>query len=239
MPALLALAVLLGWGLWDLPPIGHGSYRYTRAADRLSARARTPEAVNFVVFDLRAVDTMGEEFIFFASVAGVAVLLRRDRRERERGEGEVEREDPLPPSDPVRMVGFVFAAAAAIFGIDLVFHGHLTPGGGFQGGAVIAGAGLTVFVSAGHRRFSSLTPEGVVDMTEAVGAALYPVIGAVGLILGTAFLANVFPLGTVGRLLSAGTIPALDLAVGVEVGSGFLLLTSEFFDQVLYVSPER
>jgi multicomponent Na+:H+ antiporter subunit B len=63
------------------------------------------------------------------------------------------------------------------------------------------------------------------------GAGTYAVMGLVGLIAGAAFLQNVLPLGTPRNLLSGGTIPVINVAVGIEVTAAFVLLAIEFFKE--------
>jgi multicomponent Na+:H+ antiporter subunit B len=75
----------------------------------------------------------------------------------------------------------------------------------------------------------------LLDAAEGAGAFAFPMLGVAGLLAGPAFLANVLPLGTAGELLSAGTIPLFNLAVGLEVSAAFLLIVSEFLEQSLMV----
>jgi multicomponent Na+:H+ antiporter subunit B len=74
---------------------------------------------------------------------------------------------------------------------------------------------------------------GLIDLSEGSGAAGYVAIGFLGLAAGATFLENVLPLGQPGALLSAGMIPLINLAVGLEVAGGFVLLLSEFLEQTL------
>ena len=111
-----------------------------------------------------------------------------------------------------------------MFGLYLVLHGHLTPGGGFQGGAVMASGLALMLVAYGRRR--------VVKRT---GESILPMLGLVLLALGATEFTN-FALGShaepvayginAGSLLTAGTIPVFSLGVGIEVllGLGLILL---------------
>jgi multicomponent Na+:H+ antiporter subunit B len=78
-----------------------------------------------------------------------------------------------------------------------------------------------------------------IDQAEALGAGGYVVVGLFGLVASGAFLANALPFGVAGTLLSAGTIPVINLAVGLEVAAGFTLLLSEFLEQTLVLGPGR
>lgn len=122
-----------------------------------------------------------------------------------------------------------------VLGVYIVTHGQLTPGGGFQGGVVLAGAVIIVFVAGGRVAMAPIRPTGAAEALEAIGAGGYVVIGIAGLIAGMRFLSNFLPLGTVGSLLSSGTITSLSTIVGLEVAGALTLIVSEFVDQRLFV----
>jgi multicomponent Na+:H+ antiporter subunit B len=126
-----------------------------------------------------------------------------------------------------------------LFGIYVVAHGHLTPGGGFQGGVVLATGALLVYLSGEYVTLRRVRPQNLIDRAEALGAGGYVVTGLFGLVAAGAFLTNALPLGAPGTLLSAGTIPVINVAVGLEVAAGFTLLLSEFLEQTLVMGPER
>jgi multicomponent Na+:H+ antiporter subunit B len=229
------LAVLLLWGLSGLPPFGQyrGPYGDVLNAVAVGERHAT-NVIAAVTFDYRGVDTLGEEFIFFAAVIGTTVLLRTQRDEEARDPNEtVEGRSAPPTSNAVRVLGLALLGPNVLFGIYVVTHGHLSPGGGFQGGVVLATAVLLVFLSGEYVTLRRVRPEVLIDTAEAVGAAGYVLIGLAGMLAGGAFLDNVLPLGEPGALLSAGTIPLLNLTVGLEVASGFVLLLTEFLEQTL------
>jgi multicomponent Na+:H+ antiporter subunit B len=107
------------------------------------------------------------------------------------------------------------------------------PGGGFQGRVVLATGALLVYLSGEYVTLRRVRPEALIDLAESTGAAGYVAIGFLGLAAGATFLTNVLPLGQPGTLLSSGTIPLINLAVGLEVAGGFVLLISEFLEQTL------
>jgi multicomponent Na+:H+ antiporter subunit B len=125
-----------------------------------------------------------------------------------------------------------------VLGIYIVTHGQLTPGGGFQGGVVLAAAVILVFVAGGRVAMAPIRPTGAAEALEAIGAGGYVVIGIAGLIAGMRFLSNFLPLGTVGSLLSSGTITSLSTIVGLEVAGALTLIVSEFVDQRLLVDDD-
>jgi multicomponent Na+:H+ antiporter subunit B len=237
----LAAAVVAGglllWGLTGLPDYGVYVGPYGDVLNQVAvAERKATNVVASVTFDYRGIDTLGEEFILFAAVLGVAILLRTQRGEREQPPDEDAADRRAPgTSDAVRVLGLVLVGPVVLFGVYVVTHGHLSPGGGFQGGVVLATAALLVFLSGEYVTLRRISPEVLLDVAEATGAAGYVAVGLLGVAAGVTFLANVLPLGQPGALLSAGTIPVINLAVGLEVAAGFVLLLSEFLEQTLVV----
>ena len=237
LAAAAVAGALLLWGLTGLPDYGVYNGPYGDVLNRVAvAERKATNVVASVTFDYRGVDTMGEEYILFAAVLGVAILLRaqRDETEQPPDEDAADRHAPAT-SNAVRIIGLTLVGPVVLYGVYLVAHGHLTPGGGFQGGVVMATAALLVYLSGEYVTLRRVSPELVTDAAEAVGAAGYVAVGLLGVAAGTAFLANVLPLGQPGQLLSAGTIPPINLAVGLEVAGGFVLLLSEFLEQALVI----
>ncbi|MDP2872618.1 MAG: MnhB domain-containing protein [Bacillota bacterium] len=107
-----------------------------------------------------------------------------------------------------------------VFGIYIIVHGHLSPGGGFAGGTVI-GIGMVLFVLVfGIRAARRLIPEDTLIALTTLGPLWYAGTGLVGMALGHQFLANAnagLPLGNPGALLSGGLIPVITLGVGASV----------------------
>jgi multicomponent Na+:H+ antiporter subunit B len=195
---------------------------------------KATNVVAAVTFDYRGVDTMGEEYILFAAVVGVAIVLRAQREETEQPPDEDAADRRAPgTSNAVRVLGLALVGPVVLFGIYVVAHGHLSPGGGFQGGVVLATGALLVYLSGEYVTLRKVRPVALIDLAEGSGAAGYVAIGFLGLAAGAAFLENVLPLGQPGALLSAGTMPLINLAVGLEVAGGFVLLLSEFLEQTL------
>lgn len=221
------LAAVLLWAVAGLPDFGHYRGPYGKVLNSVAVGERhTTNVVAAVVFDYRGVDTMGEEFILFASVMGVALLLRHARRERRRLPERMQ-------SDAVRLAGIGFAAGLLVLGLYVIAHGYLTPGGGFQGGVVLASAFALVFLAGDYHAYRALTPTPAIDFAEGLGAGGYAVIGIVSLLLGSAFLHNFGPLGTTGTLASGGSIPFLNVASALEVSAAFVLIFTEFLDELV------
>ena len=221
------LGALLLWGLAGLPDFGHYRGPYGHVLNAVGVRQRhTTDIVTAVVFDYRGFDTLGEEIILFASAVAVALLLREARDE------QVGRPHMRQTNDAVRLVGLTMAGLAVVTGLYVVAHGYITPGGGFQGGVVLAAAALLVFVAGEYRAFRRVAPVPIVDFAEGTGAGTYVTVGIAAILLGEAYLHNVLPLGTAGTLASSGSIALLNAAVALEVTAAFVLVFIEFLEEL-------
>jgi multicomponent Na+:H+ antiporter subunit B len=230
--------VLYLWGLRGLSPFGHYPGPYGDVINKVAVYERhATDVVSAVNFDYRGLDTLAEEFILFISVVGATLLLRRQKGETEskRSEdGSPERIAPSP-SDAARAFTLALIGPLVLFGLYIVSHGQLTPGGGFQGGVILATAPLLVYLAGDFETFKHITSHSLVEAAEAVGVAAFLLVGFLGMILGTHYLQNVLPLGRTGEVNSSGTIVVISLATGLEVAAGFVLLLYGFLEQTLEI----
>jgi multicomponent Na+:H+ antiporter subunit B len=222
------LASLLIWAFTGLPSFGEFQGQYGRILNTVAVSERhVTNVVSAVTFDYRGFDTLGEEFILFAAVMGVALLLREARDERERPRDEAR-------SDAVRAIGLALVGPTVVVGLYVVAHGYLTPGGGFQGGVVLAGALALLYAAGRYRAYRAASPESFVELGEGVGAGGYAAVGIAGMIAGAAYLENVVDHGTTGTLAAGGTIAMLNVAAALAVASALVLLVHEFLEEVMY-----
>jgi multicomponent Na+:H+ antiporter subunit B len=231
------IAALLLVAFSGLPSSGHYPGPYGDVVSPLSVFARhTTDAVSAVNFDIRGLDTLGEEFILFTSALGVSLLLRQSE-ESGKNKGDGDDAEPArkvaPTSDAIRTFGAATVGFTALFGLYIVSHGDISPGGGFQGGVVLATAPLVVYLCSSPEIFERIAPRRLVDGGEALGAAGYALIGLAGVVFGGALLQNVVPLGKTGAITGGGTILLINLTVGLEVAGGIVLLMLAFLDEAL------
>jgi multicomponent Na+:H+ antiporter subunit B len=236
---LASAAVFAGiyvWGIAGLPAVGHYRGPYGDVVNAATVRERhITDAVTAVNFDFRGFDTLGEEFIMFVSVVGVAVLLRQQHpgQKNDQSADQARGRRVPPPGDAVRTLTVGMVGPLAVFGIYIVTHGQLTPGGGFQGGVILATAPLLIYLAGEFSTFKRVAPHLLIEIAEAIGAGGYALVGIAGLLAGMPFLTNVLPLGNVGDVFSGGTVLWINLAVGLEVGAGFLVLMWAFLEEAL------
>ena len=207
-----AALFLLGLGVMIAAIYQHMDFSNTavNAGQAINAvAAEETGAANFVtsvVLAYRGIDTLLELTILFtAAMIGGMVLGRR-------------RVDA--PHDPD--AGFILRTGAdllfpllLVVGLYIILHGHLTPGGGFQGGVILASA---FFLPLLARPGSSINQD-VISIVEGLAGATFIIIGLLAMFDGKEFLTPLLDKGELGALISAGTLPILYLAVGIKVGS--------------------
>lgn len=240
-PGWMGFIVVFVWGVSGLPAFGHYLGPYGDAVNAGVVRLRhITDAVTAVNFDYRGIDTLGEEFILFISTIGVMVVLRRQRAEEKPQAGDQGLARRAPPnSDAVRVLGLGLLGPLLVFGIYIVVHGQLTPGGGFQGGVLLASGFWLVYLAGGPELAKAVRSWGGITAAKAGGAAAYALIGLSALAVGRAFLANWLPLGEVGSVFSGGTVALLDLAVGCEVAGAFSMLVDAFMEETLMAAERK
>jgi multicomponent Na+:H+ antiporter subunit B len=163
----------------------------------------------------------------------VSVLLRPAEHEKQQRESGT-----MAPMQSTRWFGYLMLPLTLIVALDMVAHGHVTPGGGFQGGIMLATALHLVYVAGQYRSLEQVRPVPLFESGEAAGIAAFAALGLAGIGAAGSFLTNVLPYGTFGQILSAGTVPLLNIAVGLAVGSGGIVMVGKFFDQVFLVSRD-
>ena len=167
--------------------------------------------VTSVIVSYRGLDTLGEVTVLFAAAVGIALVFSRKNERREKNHDE-RRE----PSELIKTGAGFLLPPIFIFGIYIFLHGHLTPGGGFQGGVIIA-SGVFYALVAGLREELS---HGLLSALEMISGAGYVAVGLLGLWLAAGFLDPRFlPAGEFGSLFSAGAIPVIYTLIGVKVGA--------------------
>jgi multicomponent Na+:H+ antiporter subunit B len=234
LPSAAVLLFLLIDGLHGLPGFGHYPGPYGMVLNGVGVGQRhATNLVTAVNFDYRAFDTLGEEFILFTATTAVVMILRQMRGERERSQpADARREDA---SEALRALALAFVAGLLVLGGYIVAHGAITPGGGFQGGVILACAAFVVFLAGEVIAMKRVAPDKLLEFGDAAGAAGFALIGIGGLIFAGVFFQNFLELGKPGSLNSAGTMALVSVSIGIEVAGALLLVWTEFLDQAFLV----
>lgn len=215
------------WAVLLLPAFGNYRGAYGTLLNRITLYERhATNVVTTVVFDYRGFDTLNEEFMLFIAVVGVLVLFRA----MPTGEQHTE---PAQQSDAVRTFVLGLVSLLALFSLYIILTGHLTPGGGFQGGVMLATAFGLIYLSGSLEPFLRVTPKKAVEAAEAVGVGGLALYGVTVLAMGHPFFQNTVPLGKTGHLLSAGSLPLLNFLTGLAVAMGMVLLMRAYLREVL------
>ena len=127
-------------------------------------------------------------------------------------------------SEIVNMISRKLTPYILLFGLYLISYGHLSPGGGFQGGVVLASGVILLFLSRGCASVQKIFPEERLGLTEIGMFSLFILMGVGGLIAGEYFLGNFLWLGRAGEVPSAGFIFFLNIIIGLKVGAGIILI---------------
>ncbi len=185
----------------------------------------TGNIVAAVLLAYRGIDTLGELAILFTAAASVGLILGQ------RSNHSAKRDKTITESHFITSrASDLMMPLLIIVGFYIIFYGHLTPGGGFQGGVILA---IAFFLPVLTRPGTTID-HGMITIIEGLAGAGFIMIGLWAMLYGKPFLQPFFDTflgnGIFGSLWSAGTLPLLYLAVGLKVGAelaGLLVTISE------------
>lgn len=174
-------------------------------------------AVTGMILSYRAFDTFGETNVLFIAGCCVMILLMLDHKTL-KGSAIANDRFYEPKNDVIlQQVARILVPIVFVFSIYVMLNGHLSPGGGFSGGAMM-GAGMILYVCAfGFDKTRRFFSERVYTAVKVTALVLYGVMITYYYIMGANGLENHIPLGTPGAILSAGLILPIDLVVGLQV----------------------
>ncbi|GAA0068860.1 Na(+)/H(+) antiporter subunit B [Clostridium sardiniense] len=124
----------------------------------------------------------------------------------------------------VKICGSIILPLALLLGIYIILHGHLSPGGGFQGGVIIASAVSIYYVAYGREKTLKMFNSKRLSRMEELGALTFIFIASLGVIYGVSFFSNILSKGNVGNIFSSGTVFFMNFAVGYKVLAGISVL---------------
>ena len=218
----LLVAFLLVYTVSWLPPTGAADKAVNNEvpARYIESGLQETGAVNIVtgmILDYRAFDTLGESHVLFVATITVLILLRLTRSNEAKSEEDSDRRFE-PRNDLVLQMGARFLVPIiVVFGIYVILNGHISPGGGFSGGAII-GAALILYVTAfGFEKTEKFFTEKTYKTISFAALATYCIAKSYSFYTGANHIDGHIPLGVPGAILSSGLILILNICVGLVV----------------------
>ncbi|NOY36003.1 MAG: cation:proton antiporter [Chlorobi bacterium] len=217
MKKILVLSLLAVFGVYLLEVLfkidfGHQFFLHgvkdfylTTSPDKMGVA----NVVTAIVVNFRGFDTLGEVTVLFLATTAMSSILYKGRHQL--GERAV-----LFSSSRIVMTGSkLLFPAIILLGAYVFIHGHLTPGGGFQGGVIIATGFLLMLLSYEDYKVSHVA----LSLVESLAGITFASVGLLGFLNGGTFLQNFLPTGGLNNLISGGVIPIIYIAVGFKVGA--------------------
>jgi multicomponent Na+:H+ antiporter subunit B len=192
-----------------------------------------PNIVTGILITYRGFDTLGEVAVLFMVAASVGVLLKEESNAATgaaTGAATAAATDETTPAR--RPAGEIVHTGKQLllpmiftFGGYVIVNGHLSAGGGFQGGAIVASAVMLMLLA----RPGSTLNVALLSVIESFAGVIYVCIGILGLVLAGGFLDPRFlPRGEFGAFFSAGAIPLISALLGIKVGAELSVIIDRF-----------
>lgn len=212
---LIAVSYLPTYGLAENPVNNEVAARY------IENGLQETGAVNIVtgmILDYRAFDTLGESHVLFIATCTVLILLRKDKKKEDGSDAEESDRLHEPKNDVIlQTAARILVPPILIFGIYVILGGHLGPGGGFSGGAII-GAGLILYLNAfGFAKTERFFTAKTYKRLSVCALGCYCLAKSYSFYTGANHIESIIPLGTPGAILSSGLILILNICVGTVV----------------------
>jgi multicomponent Na+:H+ antiporter subunit B len=191
-----------------LQNIPHSVQKAGDALLQLNNTEGVANAVTTVVVYFRGFDTLGEIAVLFIASLGVGIMLQPKQEKKE---------SKTQSNFMLQTASKYLFPVILLFCVYIMVYGHLSPGGGFQGGVVIASGVVLLLIS--HNTFE--VSHRVIVALETLAGVSYVIIGLMGVVILDTFLGNFLPhdISQMGQLLSGGVIPLIYIIIGVKVGS--------------------
>ncbi len=177
--------------------------------DKTVSELKTANTVTAIVVNFRGFDTLGEVTVLFLAATALGSILFKKRHHIGN------RTILLSASSIVSSGAKLIFPAIILLGTYVFIHGHLTPGGGFQGGTIIATGFLLMLIA--YRDFS--ISHNILSVIESLAGILFVTFGLLGFMNGGTFLQNFMGTGVMNDLFSGGVIPIIYILVGFKVAA--------------------
>jgi multicomponent Na+:H+ antiporter subunit B len=190
---------------------------------RVPRELGAPNVVTGILLTFRGFDTLGEVAVLFMVAAGVGLVLGGAEKGATTDEGA--REERRAASELVRNGADILLPLIFIFAAYIIMNGHLSAGGGFQGGAVVASGVMLLLLAKPATRLA----QDFLSLSESLAGVFFVLAGVAGIVFAGGFLDNrILPLGQFGAFFSAGAIPLLSILLGIKVGAELSVIIDRF-----------
>jgi multicomponent Na+:H+ antiporter subunit B len=187
----------------------------------VSQELGAPNVITGILLSYRGFDTLGEVAVLFMVAAGVGLVLGERPPRRDAAEPKA----ITAPTEIVRTGAAILLPLISIFAAYIIMNGHLSAGGGFQGGAIIASGVMLLLLAQPDIRLD----HDFLGITESLAGVLFVLAGIAGLVFAGGFLdSRMLPLGQFGAFFSAGAIPVISVLLGVKVGCELSVVIDRF-----------
>lgn len=209
---LLTVANLPRFGSADSP--AHNEVM-TRYVEKGMEETGAVNVVAGVILDYRAFDTLGESHVLYTAAAAVFILLLSLHGETG---PEPDLEKKIMEADPLlKSTARIIVPLVIVYGIYVILNGHLGPGGGFSGGAVIGGGLILYAIAFGFAPLDRFLNSKSYRWIVLLALCFYSFAKCYSFFCGANHLETIFSPGTPGLIFSAGLILPLNIAVGIVV----------------------
>ncbi|MBN9582719.1 MAG: sodium:proton antiporter [Afipia sp.] len=190
-------------------------------ATMVPADLNVPNIVTGILITYRGFDTLGEVAVLFMVAASIGLLLTKKD-----GAAEGADDKPLRPPGEIVLTGTdVLLPIIFTFGAYVIVNGHLSAGGGFQGGAIVASGAMLMLLARPRATFNVKA----LSIIESLAGVFYVLLGVLGLVLAGGFLDPRFmPAGEFGAFVSAGAVPVISALLGIKVGAELSVIIDRF-----------
>lgn len=190
---------------------------------QVPAELGAPNVVTGILITYRGFDTLGEVAVLFMVAASVGLILTRDGGKPAQSDAD---EIPVRKPGEIVLIGAqVLLPLIFVFGAYVIMNGHLSAGGGFQGGAIVASGAMLMLLARPDAAFNVAA----LSIIESLAGVFYILLGIVGLVLAGGFLDPRFlPAGEFGAFVSAGAVPVISALLGIKVGAELSVVIDRF-----------
>jgi len=212
---LVALAAVLLNAVADLPP--HGSpdtpaYTHVGAyyLEHGPEETGSENIVTSIILNYRGFDTNGEVTVIVTALMAVIAILTGVRDAGTKPAAEASR---VAPSVIVRFIVRVLAPFILVFAVYVILNGHITPGGGFQGGTMLGALVIALTLVLGEHESAKLIPQRPIRIIQVIAPLTFVAVGLAGLIVWGDYL--FFPRGEQSRAVAEAMLVLIEAGIGV------------------------